>query len=102
MEISVVCVAALLTLDEQGRCRDARIALGAVGPTAMRPQPAEAILRGGEPSVAALRAAGAAAADHCAPISDVRASAWYRRRLVAALVPRVLERCRQRIASGSG
>jgi carbon-monoxide dehydrogenase medium subunit len=101
MEISIVCVAALLTLDEHGRCRDARIALGAVGPMAMRAQPAEAILRGGEPNVVALRAAGAAAADHCAPISDVRASAWYRRRLVAALVPRALERCRQRIAAGS-
>jgi carbon-monoxide dehydrogenase medium subunit len=101
MEISIVCVAALLALDEQGRVREARIALGAVGPTALRATPAEAILRGAEPSVAALRAAGAAAASHCAPISDVRASAWYRRRLVAALVPRALARCRQQIVAGS-
>jgi carbon-monoxide dehydrogenase medium subunit len=101
MEISIVCVAAFLALDQHGRCREARIALGAVGPTAMRARPAEAILRGGEPSAAALRAAGAAAASDCAPIGDVRASAWYRRRLVAALVPRALERCRQRIVGGS-
>jgi carbon-monoxide dehydrogenase medium subunit len=98
MEISIVCVVALLALDENGRCRDARIALGAVGPTAMRATPAEAILRGEEPCAAAWRAAGEAAASHCAPIDDVRASAWYRRRLVAALVPRALTACRQRIA----
>jgi carbon-monoxide dehydrogenase medium subunit len=101
MEISIVCIAALLELDEYGRCRDARIALGAVGPTAMRATPAEAMLCGGEPSAAAWRAAGAAAAEHCAPIGDVRASAWYRRRLVAALVPRALARCRRQILAGS-
>ena len=101
MEISIVCVAALLAFDEHGRCREARIALGAVGPTAMRATSAEAILRGGEQSAAAFRAAGAAAAADCAPISDVRASAWYRRRLVAALVPRALARCRERIVAGS-
>jgi CO/xanthine dehydrogenase FAD-binding subunit len=101
MEISIVCVAALLSLDENGRVREARIGLGAVGPTAMRAAPAETVLRGGEQSAAAFRAAGAAAASHCAPIGDVRASAWYRRRLVAALVPRALARCRERIAAGS-
>jgi probable selenate reductase FAD-binding subunit len=101
MEISIVCVAAFLALDENGRVRDVRIALGAVAPTAMRATPAEATLRGGEPSAAALQAAGAAAAAHCAPISDVRASAWYRRQLVATLVPRALERCRQRVVAGS-
>ena len=74
MEISIVCVGALLSLDENGRVREARIALGAVGPTAMRAAPAETMLRGGEPSAAAFRAAGAAAASHCAPIGDVRAS----------------------------
>jgi carbon-monoxide dehydrogenase medium subunit len=101
MEISIVCIAALLALDQNGRCREARIALGAVGPTAMRATSAEAILCGGEPNAAALRAAGIAAAGDCAPIGDVRASAWYRRRLVAALVPRALARCRERIVAGS-
>jgi carbon-monoxide dehydrogenase medium subunit len=97
MEISIVCVAALLALDDNGRCATVRIALGAVGPTAMRASEAEHALLGCEPTEAALREAGRAAAARCAPISDVRASAGYRRMLVQALVPRALSRCLQRI-----
>ncbi len=97
MEISIVCVAALLALDEDGRCRTVRIALGAVGPTAMRASEAEHVLLWCEPTPAALREAGRIAAAGCAPIDDVRASADYRRMLVQALVPRALGRCLQRI-----
>ncbi|MGA3401523.1 MAG: xanthine dehydrogenase family protein subunit M [Acetobacteraceae bacterium] len=97
MEISIVCVAALLQLDADGSCRTVRIALGAVGPTATRAPQAEQALRGCEPTPAALQEAGRLAAAGCAPISDVRASAEYRRMLVQALVPRALQRCLQRI-----
>jgi carbon-monoxide dehydrogenase medium subunit len=101
MEISVVCVAALLTLDGGGTCRDARIALGAVGPTAQRAAAAEQVMRGATPDGALLREAGRLAAESCAPISDVRASAEYRRMLVQALVPRALQRCLDRIGGAS-
>jgi len=97
MEIAIVCVATLLELDDAGSCRTVRIALGAVGPTAMRMPEAEHALLGCEPTQAALREAGRIAAACCAPISDVRASADYRRMLVQALVPRALARCLQRI-----
>jgi carbon-monoxide dehydrogenase medium subunit len=97
MEISVVCVAARLTLDADGRCRGARIALGAVGPTTLRARRAEAALEGEAPTPEALRQAGALAAEESAPISDVRASAEYRRLLVGTLVPRALARCAERI-----
>ncbi len=97
MEISVVCVAARLTLDADGRCRSARVALGAVGPTTLRARRAEAALEGERPTPAALRHAGAVAAEECAPISDVRASAAYRRLLVGTLVPRALARCAERV-----
>lgn len=97
MEISIVCVAALLALGADGRCRTVRIALGAVGPTALRASEAEHALLGREPTPEALRDAGRFAAAGCAPISDVRASAEYRRMLVQALVPRALQRCLQRI-----
>ena len=46
MEISVVCVAASLILGQDGRCRSARIGLGAVGPTALRATAAEQMLQG--------------------------------------------------------
>jgi aerobic carbon-monoxide dehydrogenase medium subunit len=97
MEISVVCVAALLERDEAGNCRTVRIALGAVGPVASRAVEAEEILQGQPPTEAALREAGRRAASACTPISDVRASADYRRMLVEALVPRALKSCLQRI-----
>ena len=97
MEISIVCVAAYLALDEKGRCRDARIALGAVAPTAMRAAAAEKLLRGALPDAEAFHAAGEAAAAASAPIGDVRASAEYRRRLVSVLSARALRRCLDRL-----
>jgi aerobic carbon-monoxide dehydrogenase medium subunit len=101
MEISVVCVAACLTLDaRRERCRDARIALGAVAPTTMRARAAERALNGAALTEAAFREAGRAAAAECRPISDVRASARYRALLVETLVPRALARCLARIREG--
>jgi aerobic carbon-monoxide dehydrogenase medium subunit len=99
MEISVVCVAACLTLDaNSSRCASARLAIGAAGPKALRPQKAEAYLVGQPAGPAAFAAVGQLAAEACAPISDVRASADYRRRLVAIMVERALTVCLERIA----
>jgi carbon-monoxide dehydrogenase medium subunit len=98
MEISVVCVAARLTLDEEReRCVEARIALGAVAPTTWRARSAEQALAGRAPTGDVLRQAGRLAAADCRPISDVRASARYRAHLVEVLVPRALTRCLERI-----
>lgn len=98
MEISVVCVAARLTLDAAGeRCGEVRIALGAVAPTAWRAREAERVLEGRVVTQASMEEAGRAAAAECRPISDVRASARYRRLLVETLVPRALARCVERL-----
>src|SRR5262249_4602683 len=100
MEISVVCVAARITLDGAGgQCLDARLALGAVGPRAMRAREAERLLAGQTLTGELIGEAGQAAAAECRPISDVRASARYRRLLTATLVMRVLARCLERIAT---
>jgi len=98
MEISIVCAAARLTLDAvRGVCRDARIALGAVGARTLRCRRAEQYLEGRRPDTELLREAGRLAAQSCAPITDVRASAEFRRRLVTTLVARALARCVGRI-----
>jgi carbon-monoxide dehydrogenase medium subunit len=98
MEISLVCVAVGLTVDtSRQRCLDARIALGAVAPTAMRARAAERLLQGRPLTAETLREAGRTAAGECRPISDVRASARYRGLLVATLVERALARCRERV-----
>jgi carbon-monoxide dehydrogenase medium subunit len=103
MEISVVCVAARLSLDAQERvCRTARIALGAVDARTVRAHAAERMLEGSAPTAELFRDAGRVAAQHCSPISDVRASANYRRRVVAVLVARALARCLSRIEEARG
>ena len=98
MEISLVCVAVRLTLDaSRERCLEARIVLGAVGPTALRARGAERSVQGRPLTAQVIAEAGRAAAGECQPITDVRASARYRALLVATLVERALARCHERI-----
>jgi aerobic carbon-monoxide dehydrogenase medium subunit len=98
MEISVVCVAARLTLDAaRERCLEARVALGAVAPTAIRVHAAERALEGHPIGPDAFRRSAEAAQEACTPIDDVRASAAFRRHLVGVLVRRALERCVERV-----
>lgn len=75
---------------KDGRFGAPRIALGAVAPTVMRAVTAEAYLDGRPVSAAAMAEAGRIAATEAKPISDFRASAEYRRDLVAVLVKRAL------------
>jgi carbon-monoxide dehydrogenase medium subunit len=97
MEISVVCVAARLTLDATlARCLEARVVLGAVAPTAVRAYAAERLLEGQPVGGEAFRRAAEAAQEACRPIDDVRASAGFRQHLVGVLVRRALDRCVER------
>jgi CO/xanthine dehydrogenase FAD-binding subunit len=73
-----------------------RIALGAVAPTVMRAPKAEAFLDGCKISAEAMAEAGRIAAMEAKPISDFRASADYRRDLVAVLVKRALANAQAR------
>lgn len=70
--------------------RDWRIALGAVGPTPLRAPEAEAALAG-DASPAGVQRAAALAAAAARPIDDIRASAAYRRAMVAVLTRRGVE-----------
>lgn len=90
MVISVVSAAFVLQLDGHGRVEDARIALGAVAPTAIRCAEAEALLRGRRLDGDLIARAADAAVAAARPISDVRASAAYRRHGVGVLVRRGL------------
>lgn len=89
MVIAVVSVAAVLDL-EDGPIRNAHIALGSVAPTAIRAPQAEALLCGRPPDETLFREAGEIARQEARPIDDFRASAEYRRRMVAVLTRRAL------------
>jgi carbon-monoxide dehydrogenase medium subunit len=85
MEISIVSITTIITLDDSGVCQDARIVLGAVAPTFIRVPEAEDLLQGEKLSQSLAQKAADLAMQSCSPISDTRASAEYRRMLVGAL-----------------
>ncbi len=101
LAISVVCAAAWVTLGDGGTCADVRIALGSVAPTPLRAREAEAVLRGRRPHAGLLEQAAERAAAETSPISDIRGSAWYRRRVTPAVVRRALENALARAVGGS-
>ena len=75
---------------EDGRIADSRIALTGVGDTALRAGAAEAILNGRRPDAVVLPAAIAAIRDVLRPMSDLHASADYRRHLAGVLAARAI------------
>lgn len=90
MDIAVVGVAVQLQLDSDGRTiKDARVCLASVAPTPIRAPAAEKALVGSRLDDAALKQAGEGAADDARPISDVRATADYRRELLRVYTRRV-------------
>jgi carbon-monoxide dehydrogenase medium subunit len=86
MELATVGVAVTLTVNG-----DIRIVLGAVAPTPIRAKNAEEVLRW-KFSDELFERAARTAADEARPISNVRASAEYRRDMVRVLTRRALER----------
>jgi carbon-monoxide dehydrogenase medium subunit len=89
---SIISVAARLQWDGKA-ITAARIAMGAVAPTPVRLTEAEAFLVGTDGSPEVLAEAARLAAGAIAPISDLRASADYRRSMAETLTRRMLARC---------
>lgn len=92
LEIAVINVASLLTLDDKGNIANARIALGAVASTPLLAGKAAEFLKGKKPTRENFSKAGQIAVGECRPISDHRGSAAYRLEMVPILVRRTLER----------
>jgi carbon-monoxide dehydrogenase medium subunit len=72
------------------KCKDARIAMGSVGPTPLRCARAEEMLKGKSPDKALITQCSSEAMAACNPVDDQRATAWYRRQAGTALVARAL------------
>lgn len=89
MELATVGVAVRLTL-EGDICRAVRIVLGAVAPTPIHAEEAEALLTGISLDDDRIEQAARAAMAAARPISDVRASADYRREMVGVLTRRAI------------
>lgn len=89
LEISLAAVAVSLEVVE-GRVVEPRIAYGAVAPVPLRGRRVEELLAGRPLTPEVIDEAAAAAAAEVRPIDDVRGTAIYRRRLVAAFLRRCL------------
>jgi carbon-monoxide dehydrogenase medium subunit len=90
MEIAIVNVCVAVEMDEHKRCSGIRIALGAVAPTPIRARKAEGILENRKITLELIQECAEAAVEETKPISDIRASADYRKQMVHFLVGKVV------------
>jgi carbon-monoxide dehydrogenase medium subunit len=88
MDIAVVGAAISLTLDAEGVCTDAKVALGAVAPRAVMVPAAAAALIGTKIDDAALEKLAAAASAACKPIDDKRGTIEFRTKVAGVLAKR--------------
>jgi carbon-monoxide dehydrogenase medium subunit len=88
MDIAVVGAGVSVTLDKGGRCTAARVAIGAVAPTALLVPAAGDALVGTTVDEDALARAADLARAAARPIDDKRGTAAYRRHVVGVLVKR--------------
>jgi CO/xanthine dehydrogenase FAD-binding subunit len=96
-DFALVGVAAVVRLDENGRCDEARVALLSVGDRPILAAQAVNALKGQMPTPESIRAAAELAATRdIDPPSDIHASARYRRQLAKVLTRRTLERAFER------
>jgi CO/xanthine dehydrogenase FAD-binding subunit len=100
MDIAVVGVGASVTLDlDDDRVTDARIALGAVGPTPILATAAASAIIGKKLDEAALDNAARLATSVATPIDDMRGTAEFRRHIVGVLTRRALTIAAERARS---
>jgi CO/xanthine dehydrogenase FAD-binding subunit len=93
LDISVISIG-FSAVREGGRLSRVRVAFGAVAPRPIRSAAAEAALEGKALDDATIAAVVAAVGSEIHPISDVRATDWYRREMVQNMLERMLTHVR--------
>jgi carbon-monoxide dehydrogenase medium subunit len=90
-DFAMAGIATTVDLDKRGRCSGARIVLFGVGATALRARGAEQVLMGEKPGEKVFEQAAHQVGEEVEePLSDVHASAEYRRHLAQVLTRRAL------------
>jgi carbon-monoxide dehydrogenase medium subunit len=88
--ISVLSAAVMVECDAERRCTLVRIALGSVAPRPVRAHEAEDVLIGKDLQAHEISEAARLAAEATRPISDIRGTAAYRKRVTEITVRRLL------------
>jgi carbon-monoxide dehydrogenase medium subunit len=97
-DLSIVSVAVCIILNKNDICEEVRIALGSVAHIPMRVKKAENLLKDKAPQEELLVMVAQQASEEIKPISDIRATAEYRRTLSRMLVGRALNEALGQIA----
>lgn len=98
-DFALAGVAAVVQLDERGTCTDVRLAATGVGPGPVRARGAEGLLKGQPFSPEAANAAAERLGQEIDPLTDVQATAAYRRHVATVLTRRALEEAASRARS---
>jgi carbon-monoxide dehydrogenase medium subunit len=88
MDIAVVSAGVNLSLDEQGRVKSARLALGAAAPTVLLVEEAAEVLIGSKLDEATLERLAKVCSGACRPIDDKRGTIEFRRKVAGVLAKR--------------
>jgi CO/xanthine dehydrogenase FAD-binding subunit len=100
MDIAIAGAAVSISVDAAGVCTAARVAVGAVAPTALLVPGATAALVGSRLDDDALARAADAARAVARPIDDKRGTVAYRRQVVGVLVKRAAAKAAERASAG--
>lgn len=100
-DFAICGAATLVTLDGQGRCTRARVALCGVGAGPVRARGVEAALEGEAPQGEALEAAARRVVEEIDPPSDIHGSAAYRQKMAVVMTRRAVALAAER-AGGKG
>ena len=87
----MAAVAAAVTLNGGGKCKDVRVVLGNAGPKPIRVKRIEELLIGKAYNEKLFVEAGAIASEDCEPVSDIHSSEEHRRHLLGVLTKRMLK-----------
>ena len=100
-DYGTVNVAAVVSKEQDGTCKDVRIVLGAAGVTPIRAKDAEDALRGKPLTDENIRAAAVLVKDAVDPLEDFRGSADYKTDMAEVFARRAVEQAMAAIPAGS-
>jgi len=93
IDLAIVGVAVIIRLEPDDKlCTDAKIVLGAVAPTPIRAKKAEELMTGKRIDDSLIDGCAKVASGEARPISDVRASTWYRTEMLKVFTRQALKK----------
>ena len=98
-DFAIVGVAAMIQLDQQKKCTDARIALCGVGGAPFKATTAEDMLKGTDLNEQVIQAASEKIGEEVEPEGDLHGSAEYRKHLAKVLTGRTLRKTLEKVGA---